>query len=405
VLNHHVSPVEHNLPSVVEHVRQKLEKAVCSHLVSDVPVGVFLSGGIDSSAITAFASRHYNGRLKTYSVDFDFDPQVSELSKAKEVADYFGTDHNELHISCRDVSAVIESLVKHHDEPFGDPANIPLYLLCEELKGSVKVILQGDGGDEMFGGYRRYSVLYYERLWRTLAAVVCSLKPTLKLFHSARYFRYMRFFEALAQSQSYMRMALLMTEESINNAPTRVLSKDLCTRVAKIDPFEKYHDWAERFPDLKPVQKMLYTDANIILPDVFLEKVDRATMAHGIEVRVPMLDVDLAEYVMGVPSTLKVNRGRKKWLLRKSLRGVVPDKILDAPKRGFGVPVSTWLRGPLKGFMKSILLDSQVTQSGFYDAEQLARCINDHIDGRKNNGPLLYKLINFSLWHQHYFSR
>ena len=151
-----VEPVADDFATAAERVRALLDRAVRDHLVSDVPVGVFLSGGIDSSAITAFASRHYRGRLSTYSAGFDFEGErsVNELPKARLVAEHFGTDHHELHVAGGDVASVIERLVGHHDAPFGDAANIPLYLLCEQLGGAHKVILQGDGGDEIFAGYR-----------------------------------------------------------------------------------------------------------------------------------------------------------------------------------------------------------------------------------------------------------
>ena len=164
-----VEAVEDDYATAVERVRELLERAVRDHLVSDVPVGVFLSGGIDSSAITAFAARHYGGRLKTFSAGFDFDRGVNELPKARKVAEHFGTDHHELHVSGGDVAGVIERLVRCHDQPFGDAANIPLFLLCEQLGDGNKVILQGDGGDEVFGGYKVHSLMAIER-WATLFA-------------------------------------------------------------------------------------------------------------------------------------------------------------------------------------------------------------------------------------------
>jgi len=162
-------PIADDLDTATARTRQLLDEAVAGHLISDVPVGVFLSGGIDSSAITALASAHYGGTLKTYSVGFDFDRGVNELPVARKVAEHFGTDHNELQVAGGNLPDVIEKLVHCHDEPFGDAADIPLYLLCQELRGSVKVILQGDGGDEIFAGYRRYNVMSAETPWRLAA--------------------------------------------------------------------------------------------------------------------------------------------------------------------------------------------------------------------------------------------
>lgn len=384
----------------IPELRQKLERAVGSHLVSDVPVGVFLSGGVDSSTITALASRHYQGRLKTYSVGFDFDQGVNELPKARLVADHFGAEHHELHIAARNVTSVIERLVRSHDEPFGDAADIPLFLLCEELKGSVKVVLQGDGGDEIFAGYRRYNVLSQEMAWHQLGRIGTPLGRLLpKTPWSCRQ---LRFLAAVGHPDPDMRMALLMTEETIDSPPTRVLSRDLNQSLATYDPFSRYKDMYQRFKGHDPVQRMLLTDCNIILPDIFLEKVDKATMAHGIEVRVPLLDNDLCSYVIQLPSSVKVRCGQKKWLLRQAMQGVVPESILNGRKTGFSVPYSYWLRKPLAPFLKEVLLDKVTTSSGIFDGVFLENCIEEHISGKRNNGYLLYKLLNFCLWRRFY---
>jgi asparagine synthase (glutamine-hydrolysing) len=392
--------VSDDLASSAEKIRCYLDGAVKSHLLSDVPVGVFLSGGIDSSTITALASRHYHGTMKTFSVGFDFDRGINELPKAKMVAQHFGTEHHELHIEGKKVSQVIEKLVRCHDAPFGDAANIPLYLLCEQLKGSIKVILQGDGGDEIFAGYRRYNVLAFERVWQALSragSVLGRLIP-----RSPAHYRYMRFFKAMKNSDAAMRMALLMTEESLDSPPTRVLSEEVRGILRSSNPFFRYREIFDCYAHLDPVQRMLYTDCRIILPDIFLGKVDKSTMAHSIEVRVPFLDNDLASYVMGIPSAVKVRFGQKKWLLRYAMRGIVPDTILDGKKTGFSVPYSWWLKEPLANYMKSVMYDKQIMDWGFFDKSSLKKCMDEHISGERNNGFLLYKLLNLALWYKFY---
>ncbi len=393
-----IEQVPDDLETAAQETRRRLEQAVKSHLVSDVPVGVFLSGGIDSSTITALASRHYEGRLKTFSVGFDFDRGVNELPKARLVAEHYDTEHHELHLAGKSIPNVIEQLVRCHDEPFGDAADIPLYLLCQELKGSVKVILQGDGGDEIFAGYRRYNVLSFERSWQWLAqagSLLGSIFP-----RSPAYYRTMRFLQAMKHPDPAMCMTLLLTEETLDTPPIRVLTKEMRKVLSGYDPFSRYREFYTRFRHLDPVQRMLYTDCSIILPAIFLEKVDKATMAHGIEVRVPLLDTDLVRYVMGLSSSLKVRWGQKKWLLRRAMRGIVPDAILDGKKTGFGVPVAWWLREPLRDYMKSVLLDATTLGWGIFDRQALERC--KHITQRRNNGFLLYKLLNLSLWHHLY---
>jgi asparagine synthase (glutamine-hydrolysing) len=389
-----------DFPSAVEEVRKRMSEAVISHLVSDVPVGVFLSGGIDSSTITALAAKHYAGRLRTYTVGFDFDKGVNELRKAKRVAEYFDTDHHEVHLCGQNMPDVIERLVLAHDEPFGDIADMPLYLLCEQLKGSVKVILQGDGGDEIFAGYRRYRVLATERLWRLASKASWPLRGLLPNLPVC--YRYMRFVQAMGHADPAMRMALLLTEEPLASPPTRVLRDEVREKLAQYDPFARYRHFYDRFRALDPVQRMLYTDCSVILPDIYLEKVDKATMAHGIEVRVPMLDTRLTKYVMGLPAAWKVRRGHKKWILRQAMRGIVPDDILDAPKCGFGVPYPYWLRTSMASYMQSLLLDHNTLKLGLFNHAALETCIKEHVECRRNNGFLLYKLLVFVLWHRFY---
>jgi asparagine synthase (glutamine-hydrolysing) len=377
-------------------VRTHLENAVRRHLVSDVPVGVFLSGGLDSSTITAFASRHYEGKLSTFSVGFDFDKGHNELPQARQIAELFGTKHNELQISGKDIAETIVALASCHDQPFGDAANIPLYLMCEKIKGDISVILQGDGGDEIFAGYRRYNVLAHGGLWHLSAPVPALLRALAP--RNAGYYRLQRFFNAVNQRSPADRMALLLTEESPQSPPTRILSSSFRERIADCDPFAAYRVFHDRFKFLDPVQQMLYTDCGIILPDTFLEKVDRATMAHSIEVRVPLLDNTLARYVMGLPSNLKVRRGEQKWLLRQAMKGILPGDIISGRKQGFGVPYSEWLRNPLAEFLQATLTDPAVKRWGIFDQKALETCIAEHRTGRRNNGYLLYKALQLALW-------
>jgi asparagine synthase (glutamine-hydrolysing) len=395
-----IKPVGDDVEQATLHVRELMDQAVERHLISDVPVGVFLSGGVDSSSVTAIAARHYQGRLKTYSVGFDVEGGIDELPKARLVARKFGTEHEELRLIGKNMPDVIERIVRCHDEPFGDSANLPLYLLCEALKGSVKVILQGDGGDEIFAGYRRYNVLSFERFWRTVSRPAMSIASL--VFHGPTYYRATRFFRAMIDPDPAMRMALLMTEEPYDDPPTRVLSPDALQTIEKLDPFQRYREFYQRLRSFDAVQRMLYTDTQILLPDLFLEKVDRATMAHSIEVRVPFLDNEMAEYVMGLPASMKVKRGQKKWILRRAMRGIVPDEILDGPKTGFGVPFKDWLGGSLADYMKSVLLDPAVRSWGLFDQAVLERTIEEHLAGTRNNGFLLYKLLNLALWRRFY---
>ncbi|HKQ96726.1 MAG TPA: asparagine synthase (glutamine-hydrolyzing) [Candidatus Polarisedimenticolia bacterium] len=397
---HDAPPVEGPVPQLVERLRGHLDAAVRRHLIADVPVGVFLSGGVDSSAITAFASRHAGGRLSTYSVDFDFQYHASEAPNARRVAELYGTDHHELRVSGSNLPTVIEELVGCHDEPFGDAADIPLFLLARELRGSIKVVLQGDGGDEMFAGYRRYKVLAWERFWRSAAAFSRPAWPLLR-GRPGRY-RLRRFLQAMGEGDRARRTALLMTDETLEFPPTGVLSADLRSVVERTDPFERYRTLDARLAALDPVQRMLYTDAAILLPDIFLEKVDKSTMAHALEVRVPFLDHELAAFAMGLPADLKVRGTSGKWLLKAALRGLVPDAILDGPKRGFGVPYAQWLAGPLYGYLETTLRGRTAQSLGLFDDRLLGRILQEHRGGIRDHGFLLWKLLNLVIWIDRY---
>ena len=395
-----VVPVEDDLASAVHHVRDLLEQAVRSHLISDVPVGVFLSGGVDSTALTAFASRHNAGKLQTFSAGFDFDSGFSELPQSRTVARHFGTEHHELHIQGRNLPSIIEQVATCHDVPFADAANIPLYLLCLELQGSIKVVLQGDGGDELFGGYARYSRLARQDIWQWLGPVAELARPFLPRRGSL--YRGLRTITALRHADPEVRMALLMSQEPPDQPPERIFSTEAQQRLFAEDPFARYRELYRTLRHLDPVQRMLHTDAAIILADTYLEKVDKATMAHGIEVRVPFLDNQLARYAMSLPASFKATAHERKRVLKRALRGVVPDVVLDSPKRGFGVPMSNWLRRPLADYLQAVLLDESCLKSGLFDEPVLARCIDEHLQGQRDHGFLLYKVLQFNLWYRKY---
>lgn len=389
-----------DFPTAARKVRGLLDRAVRSHLVSDVPVGVFLSGGIDSSAIVAFASRHYDGRLKTFSAGFDFDKGVNELPEAHKVAERFGTDHHELHVETGSCPPVIEQLVRTHDAPFGDAANIPLYLLSRQLGGGVKVILQGDGGDEVFGGYHSYTLVAWRRRLQALARATAWARPFIP--RGGRWRRRFLTLQKLACPDPSLQAALLRSEAPVDYPPAQVFSPEVRALLEAADPFRRYKEYYRRFAHLDALQRMLYTDLGILLPDVYFEKVDKPTMAHGIEIRVPLVDTQLAAYATGLPSAYKCRGRRKKRILREALRGVLPDEVLDRPKTGFSVPMRHWLRTSLAEYMQSVLLDDSALNAGMFDRAALERCIREHLSGRRNNDKLLYKLINLVLWRRAY---
>lgn len=384
---------------IVEATRGLLDKAVQRQLHSDVPVGAFLSGGVDSSAIVALASRHYTGKLRTYTVGFDYAGARNELPQAARVAHQFGTDHHELNVGGSSVEGAIQKLAQAHDQPFADPANIPLYQLCEALGGATKVVLQGDGGDELFGGYRRYGYLGFSNASRPLAWVADRALNVFRNCYGSRGHGAHRFFYALSRTDPAERMGLLLSVEGPLSPPHRVLNRELQALVAKQDPFLRYRQVATALPKLDDLQQMLHTDLQILLPDIFLEKVDRATMALSTEIRVPFLDFDLVDYVATIPADTKIGFRHRKKLLRKVLHGIVPQEILDAPKAGFGVPIGNWLAGPLRQFAQNHILEHSGSD-GWFDENNIRSLFNEHAEGRRDHSQILWKSLQLALWRQ-----
>lgn len=379
-----------NFSVAVKEVRSRLETAVKRQLIADVPLGVLLSGGIDSSSIVAFAAHHYSGTFDTYSVEYDYNlGGQSEMANAALVAKQYNTNHHELRITAGDVKDIFSKLVFQFDEPFVDAANIPLYQLARACSTDKKVILQGDGGDELFAGYRRYNVLNSFYFWKYVSLG----------YHFIPNKRWQERMKRLAfvlwQPDDAHRMAYYLTQDVPYKDPFQILSTEWQAKVSQENYFEDYIAASDGFSGLDRVQKLLYTDTSILLPNTYLEKVDKATMLSSVEARVPYLDNELTEYVLSLPSGLKVQRGEKKYLLRRALKGIVPDQILNAPKRGFDVPYKEWLRKDLYEFAKSSFNE---TDNEILNKEKLCNLLEAHKNNLADYGPLLWKSLVLTHW-------
>ena len=384
-----------NKDEATDMVKQALDASVKRQLVADVPIGIFLSGGVDSSAIAASAKQSRLTDLNSYSASFDFDKGIDESEKALLVATHLGLNHHQLKISGSNISEVMLLLAKSHDEPFADAANIPLYLMCKELDPTVKVVLQGDGGDELFAGYRRYQMLNNAKYFKFLPPYLSSI------FRKAgkQGYRASRMYDAITNPDPAMRMAMLLTVETLRNNPNTLLTEDKRHELdLSTDPFLAYRHAADRFKVKDPVQQMLLTDLTVQLPSQFLTKVDRATMAAGIEARVPLLDENLLKISVGMPTKWKVDRNQNKIILRNSQRRRLPTSILDGPKTGFGVPYEFWLRTSLYKFAQDRLLSTQFTEYFSLNKSLVEKRLLEHRSGKFEHGFLLWKLLQLSLW-------
>jgi asparagine synthase (glutamine-hydrolysing) len=378
-----------------ERVEAALRCSIRLRLRADVPLGIFLSGGLDSSAIAAIASQELGGAVKTFSVGFRH-AEFDEVRYARLVADRYRTDHHELVIEDRDVS-VIGDVAWHLDEPFGDPSALPTYMVCREARRYVTVCLSGDGGDEVFAGYRRYrDALSYSRIDRLPAGLRRWASDALgRVLPRAAWGRGFvdrvgqsgleRYFAQLSEFTADERRALLA-----DHGPETVTEGPRC--------FEALLD--EPTKDL--VARLQRIDQATYLPDDILVKVDRTSMHNSLEVRAPLLDHLLVELVNSAPTDLKLRRGRGKYLLRQILRPHLPAPILTRRKLGFGVPIKHWFRGSMQEYARDLLFSADSRAAAFLSRAEMARTIEDHGRGMRDLSRKIWLLLMFEHWCRRY---
>ncbi|MBI5740378.1 MAG: asparagine synthase (glutamine-hydrolyzing) [Nitrospirae bacterium] len=376
-------------------LREKISAAVRSHLVSDVPVGLFLSGGIDSSSIASLAGLSGQNEFHTFTVRFDAGGH-DESKTARSIADKMASTHHELLIDYKSMVRNLGRTIRCHDEPFGDAANLCIFSMSELARPYVKVVLCGDGGDEVFGGYRRYRG----------NLVASKLGPFLPPLGGLGFSpRYQRILKILGEKELYRRYALWMLPFSDGTRELyRFLDPAVFNTEAENEHFKQYKTHFSESGGRGIVNNMLYTDLNLLLQNTYLKKIDRPTMAHGLEARVPMLDSDLVEYVYSLPGSAKVTPWGLKVGMKKAMRGVVPDSILDSPKKGFGVPFEEWLRDDLKQVAGEVFSDPGFGAHGYFQQDRIREAWNDFQAGRGYYGHLLWYTLIFELWYQEYIN-
>jgi asparagine synthase (glutamine-hydrolysing) len=379
-------------PELLEELRELLDQAVRVHMVSDVPVGAFLSGGVDSSSVVALMARASSRPIKTFSVGF-LEKDYSELDYARLVARAYGTDHHEIVLE-PDVLPSLEDLIWHLDEPFGDSSAIPTYVVSKLAGREVKVVLTGDGGDELFGGYDRYTV---ERRERRLDWMPAPMRALLghagdALPAHARGRAFLRH-RALAGAERYLAAQTLFSlEERLDlfcpDARPADLDEPHQEAAALLDDGPGERHWLSRLQDL---------DLHSYLPLDILTKVDRMSMAHSLETRVPLLDHPLVELAARIPPDLQVHGPTTKYLFKRALQGIVPDTILARPKQGFAVPLGRWFRGKLRELARDVLLDARGRQRGIFDPRQVEALLDAPARGRDLDLQT-WTLLSFELW-------
>ena len=383
---------------LIERLRALLEESVALHRVSDVPVGAFLSGGIDSSAVVATLARQHYEPVKTFSIGFSEDG-FDELTHARDVAARFGTDHYDLVVR-PDVVAIVEDLTWYLDEPFGDTSAIPTYMVSKLAAAHVKVVLTGDGGDEVFAGYERYLVEEREQSFdalprplRRAAGAVGTMLPA-----GTRGKRFLQHL-ALDGARRYVDASTMFRDDDLR----RLLQPDAYRMVATNPGAERAAQSMATFDNdwLSAVQRW---DLAAYLPQDILTKVDRMTMAHSIEARPPLIDHRLVEFAATVPARYRLHNGRTKHLFKQAMRGVLPDHIIDRPKQGFAVPLAQWLRKDLATFARDILLSPTARERGLFDLRHVERLLQLNDRGR-NLDLQLWTILSLELWCRRFLDR
>jgi asparagine synthase (glutamine-hydrolysing) len=400
------SPFAGSIEEGLQALETRLAEAVRIQQIADVPVGAFLSGGIDSSAIVALMQAQSIRPVRTFTIGFR-DPIYNEAVNAKAVAQHLGTDHTELYVTPADALSVIPQLPVLYDEPFADPSQIPTFLVCQLARRRVTVALSGDAGDELFGGYNRYvwasKLLRYPALARRLCAgALAALSPHRwdQLYAAAQKLLPARLQMRTAGDKAHKLSFVLGAEsdaavyERLVSAwpnPDAVVLNGQCA-----DGVAAAWEAMADYPSIE--SRMMALDARTYLPDDILCKVDRAAMAVSLETRAPFLDHRVVEFAWSLPLRLKIVERKGKWVLRQLLGKYLPAELVERPKMGFGVPLYRWLRGPLREWAEDLLDESRLQKEGYFNPVPIRRAWVEHLSGRRNWQYRLWNVLMFQSW-------
>ena len=389
----------------VERLQELLTESVRLRLISDVPLGAFLSGGMDSSIIVGLMAKLSDAPVKTFAIGFE-EKRFDELAYARMVAERFGTDHQEFVVRPKAIE-IIPQLVWHYDEPFADSSAIPTWYVSRMTRRHVTVALTGDGGDEGFAGYPRYRAVklaqWFDRLphraRKTLAGRFWERLPVSVKQKTLRR-RARRLFLALnlPPRQRYARWCAIF-DDSRKHA---LYSPDLLAQFASEPSWQVLNEEYGKVPDSDFIGQTMFVDYMRYLPDDLCCKVDIAAMAHGLECRAPFLDHKLIEFIGAIPSDLKLRRFGGKYLLKRAFGHMLPRPVLKRKKMGFGVPIAAWFRGELRDYVREVLLDAKTLRRGYFNPDAVRTLVEDHVAARFDHGYRLWALLMFELWHRRF---
>ncbi|HEV7746971.1 MAG TPA: asparagine synthase (glutamine-hydrolyzing) [Pyrinomonadaceae bacterium] len=402
------SEVEHQ-----EEILRLLRDSIRKRMMSDVPFGVFLSGGVDSSANVALMSELMSQPVRTYTVGFEDSDELNELESARAVAKRFGTDHHEVIIGQQDMQKFLPDLIFHQDEPLADPVCVPLYYVSKLARETGTIVVQvGEGADEIFAGYdwfRKY-VRINELFWQHAEKLPLSLrsslaalgKPLLETAFSKR--KAVELVRRLGAGEALFWGGAIVFDEDFKR---RLLSGAMSARVNALSSYSAVKSHLDHVAEFRPnsdfAARMSYLELKLRLPELLLMRVDKITMATSVEARVPFLDHHLVEYAMSLPLELKIKGTSGKHILKQALEKVLPPDLLYRPKRGFGAPIREWFRGASGEILGSMIMNSSIRRRELFDYEFIARLIDEHRRGARDWSFHLWALLNVSLWYDRWF--
>jgi len=416
----------------VRGIRSRLEDAIAKRMMSDVPVGVFLSGGVDSSTNVALMSKHSNGPVRTFTIGFRDHQHLNELDHAKRIADQYKTQHHEILIEEADMVGYLETLVHHQDEPLADWVCIPLHFVSKLAKDSgVTVIQVGEGADEQFSGYSSYMAYLelYRRYWKpfrtllpgfaqhgaaSLAGFAARMRPSLRV--------YADIIDRAARNREHFWSGATVFWESMKHdilhveafRPSEVdpdlrATGLLPSSYERADTFNIIKSFLEPFDAAHPgrdaLTRMIYNEFRLRLPELLLMRVDKITMTSSLEARVPFLDHKLVEFSMDIPQNWKVKNNEPKYLLKKAVEDLLPHDLIYRKKQGFGAPMSQWLRGNFGKTTRDVILGSRLFEQGYFKRAQIERMIEAHRSNKEDNSQYIWTLFNVASWYDYWIDR
>ncbi len=399
----YVEPIEvKSEAEYVEQLRELITESVKIRMISEVPLGAFLSGGVDSSSIVGIMSKLSDQPVKTFSIGFNEDT-FSELKYARVAAKHFNTEHHEF-IVTPDLVNLVDDLVWHFDEPFADPSSLPTFMVSKMARDFVTVVLSGDGGDELFAGYTRYVTDKKRNSFSNLPKFIRQGVQTVseKLPHGAKgkNYLYNSSLDAIDRYIDSVSHFNLLKRKSL-------YSNDFQTKLnGQFGMGEQvFRQIAEKVSTNNPTDNLLYLDSKTYLPSDILVKVDRMSMATSLEARVPLLDHKLIEFVQKIPTELKLKGLQTKHIFKKAMEGIVPNEILYREKQGFGVPINEWINSQLRERIHQTLSDEKTLSRGYFDVKYIKTILDEHHSGRRDHSYSLWILLNLELWHRKFVDK